>query len=483
VFPSSDIVLEIATLKRLTHPNIVEIVDVVQIDDTIGIVQPLAYTNLYYYVREQYLTQHEKDRIVYEVLCGISYLHSKQIAHRDIKPGNILVYLDRNSVATVKVADFGLSQSFACKGDIFWDNDVYTLWYRPPEILNTVVADYDMSADIWALAATIWEIYTTRPLFLGTSVDEMIKLVDSELMDYKRVKRLNIPKIVELVESALIYDKTLRPMAYALLSDAYFNHVRNFEYEGEYPLLDCAVSIETRDVGIASNYIDVLSDENLTEESRNLVVAEMAVYFTLMRYPVKVFLSYTHLLDLAIINVNPKVLDLKLLSAACLTITLNVVYGESLEPMDLDTPDCDSVDIQTHRELMLTDMNYDLLYTVSYDYYTTIDVDSLPQDKIWWQIAKGVMCAIAASSARLSKSQLEIFNLSIGMANLYMTYTNKLWQSRIHTKYTLNGYAIPIISELKLLSSKFANYFKYITKIGLPQFVVALEKILLIPNQ
>ena len=45
--------------------------------------------------------------ILYNLLCGIKFLHSANIMHRDIKPANILI----DSNCRVKLCDFGLSRS------------------------------------------------------------------------------------------------------------------------------------------------------------------------------------------------------------------------------------------------------------------------------------------------------------------------------------------------------------------------------------
>jgi serine/threonine protein kinase len=55
--------------------------------------------------------------MIYDILCGIYYLHKADILHRDLKPANILV----NNDCTIKICDFGLARSI--KG--VYDIDVY----------------------------------------------------------------------------------------------------------------------------------------------------------------------------------------------------------------------------------------------------------------------------------------------------------------------------------------------------------------------
>lgn len=45
--------------------------------------------------------------IVYDILCGLNYLHKGKIIHRDLKPGNILV----NDDCSIQICDFGLARS------------------------------------------------------------------------------------------------------------------------------------------------------------------------------------------------------------------------------------------------------------------------------------------------------------------------------------------------------------------------------------
>lgn len=52
--------------------------------------------------------------VVYNLLCAMKYIHSANVMHRDIKPGNILL----NEDCSVKVCDFGLARPFTINDSI-----------------------------------------------------------------------------------------------------------------------------------------------------------------------------------------------------------------------------------------------------------------------------------------------------------------------------------------------------------------------------
>lgn len=55
----------------------------------------------------KFLDEYQVKSIIYDILCGLKYLHNAKIIHRDLKPGNILV----NDDCTVQICDFGLARS------------------------------------------------------------------------------------------------------------------------------------------------------------------------------------------------------------------------------------------------------------------------------------------------------------------------------------------------------------------------------------
>lgn len=169
----ADTVNEISTLATLQgHPNIVRMFGssvepryvefngdglVVQS----SIVMEKAQSSLADAIKNQILGGADNDAVVnamYQIVQGVNWMHRHNIMHRDIKPGNILVMDDEiNGWPRVVISDFGMSKS----GPYLLrplSTNVYTLWYRPPEILVKPSQKYNNAADMWAVGRTFWDL-------------------------------------------------------------------------------------------------------------------------------------------------------------------------------------------------------------------------------------------------------------------------------------------------------------------------------------
>ncbi|KAI8883098.1 kinase-like protein [Backusella circina FSU 941] len=93
-----------------------------------------------------------------QILMGLAYLHNRNILHRDIKAGNIL--LDQHG--TCKITDFGLSKlSGQDKAyDPHSNNSVMrgTVFWMAPEVVKGT--NYNAKVDIWSLGCTVIEMLT-----------------------------------------------------------------------------------------------------------------------------------------------------------------------------------------------------------------------------------------------------------------------------------------------------------------------------------
>ena len=82
----------------------------------------------------QPLTDAHFQSFIYQILCGLKYIHSANVLHRDLKPGNLLV----NADCELKICDFGLARGFSQDPDEnrgYMTEYVATRWYRAPEIM------------------------------------------------------------------------------------------------------------------------------------------------------------------------------------------------------------------------------------------------------------------------------------------------------------------------------------------------------------
>lgn len=82
----------------------------------------------------QPLTDAHFQSFIYQILCGLKYIHSANVLHRDLKPGNLLV----NADCELKICDFGLARGFSQDPEEnagYMTEYVATRWYRAPEIM------------------------------------------------------------------------------------------------------------------------------------------------------------------------------------------------------------------------------------------------------------------------------------------------------------------------------------------------------------
>ncbi|MCQ2821482.1 MAG: mitogen-activated protein kinase [archaeon] len=103
---------EITLLRFMKNENIVELLDIVYDKrnpnfDTIFLIFECLKSDLKKIIKSNHhLTIEDVRILMYRILCGLKYIHSCSVLHRDLKPGNILL----NDNYVVKICDFGLAR-------------------------------------------------------------------------------------------------------------------------------------------------------------------------------------------------------------------------------------------------------------------------------------------------------------------------------------------------------------------------------------
>jgi mitogen-activated protein kinase 1/3 len=172
---------EIRLLRHFNHPNIIKILDITPPTaadfNDVYIVAELMDTDLHRVIYSgQRLTEEHIQFFLYQLLCGIKYMHSANVIHRDLKPSNILL----NENCDLKVCDFGLSRDMnaATGADLPANLTEYvvTRWYRAPEIMLSS-QEYSKGIDMWAIGCIFGEMLGRKPMFPGNDYIHQLKLI------------------------------------------------------------------------------------------------------------------------------------------------------------------------------------------------------------------------------------------------------------------------------------------------------------------
>uniref|UniRef100_A0A0E0PSP6 Protein kinase domain-containing protein n=3 Tax=Oryza TaxID=4527 RepID=A0A0E0PSP6_ORYRU len=162
---------EVKSLRRMNHPNIVKLKEVIRENDMLFFVFEYMECNLYQLMksRGKPFSETEVRNWCFQIFQALSHMHQRGYFHRDLKPENLLVTKE-----LIKIADFGLAREISSEPP--YTEYVSTRWYRAPEVLLQASV-YNSAVDMWAMGAIIAELFSLRPLFPGSNeADEIYKI-------------------------------------------------------------------------------------------------------------------------------------------------------------------------------------------------------------------------------------------------------------------------------------------------------------------
>lgn len=133
----------------------------------VGIFMDVAVSTLEYNHFQRSMPAPVVAHLLKPVVMELRALHRRNIMHRDIKPGNILVMPDM----TCCLADFGLS----LHRESSIDNAVVSLWYRSPELL--LKRAHTSAADVWALGMLLVKCLSGWPLIQFMNEEDRLQAV------------------------------------------------------------------------------------------------------------------------------------------------------------------------------------------------------------------------------------------------------------------------------------------------------------------
>ncbi|XP_055550984.1 calcium/calmodulin-dependent protein kinase kinase 2 isoform X3 [Wyeomyia smithii] len=208
--PLDRVYREIAVLKKLDHPNVVKLVEVLDdpLEDSLYLVFELVqHGEVLSIPTDTPLSEERAWNIFRDVILGVEYLHYQRIIHGDLKPANLLL----SDSGSVKVADLGVCNEFLGE-DAAMNNGstAGTPAFRAPETLLPGQLIYNgKAADIWALGATLYSLVHGNVPFIATSVPGVYEKIKNDPVKFPSAGTVS-PELQDLLKSMLEKDPQLR---------------------------------------------------------------------------------------------------------------------------------------------------------------------------------------------------------------------------------------------------------------------------------
>ncbi|KAA6391415.1 MAG: putative Calcium/calmodulin-dependent protein kinase type 1 [Streblomastix strix] len=153
---------EINIMKSMNHPAIISLYEVYELDDKLCLVMELVTGGqlLDKIIDRGSYSERDASQLMLSIFQAIKYMHDRGIAHRDLKPQNIL-YENDSPLSPIKVSDFGLSKVVdevqmmtTCCGSPY---------YVAPEVLSR--KGYGAECDLWSLGVIMFVLLCGFPPF------------------------------------------------------------------------------------------------------------------------------------------------------------------------------------------------------------------------------------------------------------------------------------------------------------------------------
>jgi len=172
---------EIDIMRKLRHPNIIQMTEVIDTPDTLYLVLEFASGGELFdaIVNRGSYSEADAARLIRQILEAILYIHQHGIAHRDLKPENLLLANEKGETEHIKIADFGLSKEFGVEQ---MATSCGTPDYVAPEVLSGEV--YDKEVDIWSIGVITYVLLCGFPPFYGETQKELFENIMAGNYDF-----------------------------------------------------------------------------------------------------------------------------------------------------------------------------------------------------------------------------------------------------------------------------------------------------------
>lgn len=206
------ILREAQAQTRLSHPNVVSLFEVIDIDGDPALIMELVEgPSLDKWLASAKPNLAEAEAMFRQILAGVAHAHRKGLIHRDLKPTNVLLARTKTGLVP-KVADFGIAKIVDSSGPMQagltrTGMSLGSPAYMAPEQIRDARA-VDPAADSWSLGALLYELVLHRRAFEGSDILELMNAAQAGRYTPPRELRPDLPeRFVRTIEGCLTVDR------------------------------------------------------------------------------------------------------------------------------------------------------------------------------------------------------------------------------------------------------------------------------------
>ncbi|XP_058957175.2 testis-specific serine/threonine-protein kinase 4-like [Pocillopora verrucosa] len=182
---------EIKVLKKLHHPHVLSLIEVIETNTRMYIITDLAESgDLLEFIRKNgAVAEAQAKQLFKQLVLGITYVHSQDVVHRDLKCENLLLDKEKNLI----VSDFGFARdnlTSATGKKKLCHTYCGSYAYAPPEILKGIAYDATL-ADVWSMGVILYTMVCGRLPFDDSNLRSLLQQVH---------RRVNFPSKIKIAE-------------------------------------------------------------------------------------------------------------------------------------------------------------------------------------------------------------------------------------------------------------------------------------------
>ena len=205
---------EVAILQNISHKCIPKLYGIIVEVNMIALVLQLIEGKTLADIPIKLLKQEKKIEIMKQLCSIIEFIHSKNLIHRDVKPENILISFNTNSLELYLI-DYGISRVIS-KGSDYATRTRGTTYYLAPENLEAcgftdsddIISTINNKVDVWSFGCVVSYLFSGILPWTNICNDEESAIIEQLVFknEFPIPENIKDDTIIDIISKATIVD-------------------------------------------------------------------------------------------------------------------------------------------------------------------------------------------------------------------------------------------------------------------------------------